>query len=289
LSDEQLDFARRFIARFPWREASTFRDSFPHSYLHRFRMHPNDHHLFNRFYDLITPFGVPQNFMKWARPYLIIDNYKYWRMVRDRVGTEPIINRATPPELVYTKQTVSETYRPGCPSVWDWESNTWTEREPPWVLPAEEEIVREKLRHEITWGSVLNVGCGHGRLLDIMDIRPSLYAGIDPSQGMLNVHVEEHRFHRVYPVTLAEFETHWANQGSYDNVLALFGTADFLTAAEIELIDKMAAEYVLLMFHGEVEPLETRLPEALDAAQGLGLTEFRVGRWLCFERSGRLF
>ena len=52
---------------------------------------------------------------------------------------------------------------------------------------------------------VLDIGCGTGRVLDLVIVAPERYAGVDSSQAMLNLLLRKHpKAAAVYPVDIRD-------------------------------------------------------------------------------------
>ena len=75
-------------------------------------------------------------------------------------------------------------------------------------------------------GSVLDIGCGTGLLIEITPIMPENYFGIDPSTKMLA------NFKRKHPnyknLRCAAYDGYVVDCNKYDNIVALFGSASYL-------------------------------------------------------------
>lgn len=91
-------------------------------------------------------------------------------------------------------------------------------------------------------GSVLDIGCGTGLLVELIGIQPTDYVGIDPSKMMLKKFIEKHPKYKAC-LHCTPFERY--NQTA-DNLIALFGAASYLNPACLE---KMENSSVFLMFY----------------------------------------
>ena len=94
--------------------------------------------------------------------------------------------------------------------------------------------------------SVLDVGCGTGLFLDYKS--PDQYTGIDISSGMINRLKQKHPTANVINTSLASFVG-----GRYDLVLALFGSASYLSYDEVERLPKLirSGGRVIAMFYDQ--------------------------------------
>lgn len=101
--------------------------------------------------------------------------------------------------------------------------------------------------------SVLDVGCGTGFLLD--HTTPAHYTGLDPSAGMLT---ELRRKHPTYSEAVICCPLEEFVGDSYDCVLALFGTPNYIAAETLLSIPLLLApggRYVLMFFAPDYIPL----------------------------------
>ena len=85
------------IARAPWREAVTYRDTWPHEYV--VIQKDGQQNLLDAFCQrILRGEGVRCHFFHQTRPYLFLGDYKYW--VMDEVGDidpetyDSVLNRA---------------------------------------------------------------------------------------------------------------------------------------------------------------------------------------------------
>jgi len=107
------------------------------------------------------------------------------------------------------------------------------------------DLIRPRIR-----GRVLDIGCGTGLFLDYY--RPDGYTGIDPSRGMLDIlrkkHPEAETIHDRFENTYT---------GQYETIVALYGTASYLSPAAASLIhEHLAPEglYFLMTYKPEYYP-----------------------------------
>lgn len=82
-------------------------------------------------------------------------------------------------------------------------------------------------------GSVLDVGCGTGLLVEICRVEPQQYMGIDVSDRMLSVARQKHSDYRFEHASM-EAMSGLVGEGAWQNAVYLFGTFSYAT-------DQMAA------------------------------------------------
>jgi len=93
------------------------------------------------------------------------------------------------------------------------------------VDAAENEALKHLLRERV-FGRVLDVGCGTGLLLDLLeDIAPNDYLGIDVSPGMLEIASQKHPRHNFI---LADAQNlHSLAAGTFDTAVSLFACLSY--------------------------------------------------------------
>ncbi|MBL8199771.1 MAG: hypothetical protein JNK40_02255 [Chromatiales bacterium] len=93
-SEEDLAWAREFIAARRWREAVTYRETAPHEYVVRkWESGAQGQADFDRFVTCIRRFGYAEFYYRVRHIYWAIDDHKYWTMgwpIEETV----VINRA---------------------------------------------------------------------------------------------------------------------------------------------------------------------------------------------------
>lgn len=93
---------------------------------------------------------------------------------------------------------------------------------------------------------VIDIGCGTGLLLDLVDISPEKYIGVDPSINMIK---ELKKKHPSYTTINARFEDVDIEKINYNSLVALFGSASYIEKDSFKRIpdDKK----MFLMFYKE--------------------------------------
>lgn len=92
-------------------------------------------------------------------------------------------------------------------------------------------------------GSVLDVGCGTGIMLDYVSTM-TLYLGIDPSTGMIGRLLEKHPDAHVLPVA---FEDYFVDP-PVDLVVALFGTASYISPSAYPRLKEAGRDHFLMFY-----------------------------------------
>lgn len=131
----------------------------------------------------------------------------------------------------------------------------------------------------------LDIGCGTGLPLDLSLAEPVRYVGIDPSTAMLNTLVAKYpHLAGVHPMTFADaIEVRVTCGTQFDTVLALGGSASYLTAGDIQQLLFKAKGSVLLMHYAPGEEPPTNdincecAASSIDFAASRG-TKTQIGR-----------
>lgn len=115
----------------------------------------------------------------------------------------------------------------------------------------ENEYVAERLR-KIS-GSVFDVGCGTGLLLDLIKIEPSKYFGCDPSRKMLNNLKQQHPLfaQRVQCSTFEDCQ----DFVNYDNVISTFGSISYIRPKYIKRLAAAKSRKFLMFYKPEYTPV----------------------------------
>jgi SAM-dependent methyltransferase len=237
----------------------------------------------------IRTFGEPMKFYRTTRIYLTTPmGWKHWDMQGGSITDADVtlINRGRV-EHVYGAQNAPRT-RSGVESFYDGLATTWDAQH---GMTAQEKtqttaLIRDVFRDRL--GRTLDVGCGTGWPLDEGLVDPVRYVGIDPSTGMLNALVAKHpHLAGVHPMTFAQAVEQKVLCGTrFDTVLALGGSASYLSPEDITAMRQAAKGALLLMHHG---PDSSTTPAdldavvdaaSLDAAAQLATSRTQVGRYV---------
>jgi len=288
ITHADLKWWRGLIDELDWVFAVTYAEGAPHEYVsdRTESLTPAD---FVRAARVIRTFGEPQKFYKWTRIYLVHKGWKYWDMEGDDVATCNLINRGRAHHIYGVQNapvTRSEhhTAYNGLATFWDSQHA---------LLGEERECTIALLSSlgNFTKRRVLDIGCGTGLALDLGVTEPVRYVGIDPSQAMLNELVRKYpHLAGVHTMTFARtIERRVLGGTRFDLVVALGGSASYLSADDLDAIAAHAAGPVVLsVFADDHQPAAGDLSAAqlADGRERLkmyvttrGGTVSRVGRF----------
>lgn len=237
-----------------WQFATTYAATAPHEYVVAGRTQGIDADDLMRAAHVIRTFGEPMKFFDSTRIYLVTPRgWKHWDMRGPRLGDEPptLINRGRV-EHVYGVQNAPHTASDAA-SAYDGLATTWhrdhamSDDERDGVTGAIREAFGDRL-----WRT-LDIGCGTGWSLDAGLVEPGRYVGVDPSTGMLNALVLAHpHVAGVHPMSFAEAERRRVLGGTrFDSVLALGGSASYLSADEVDAALARAKRGAVLVAYAE--------------------------------------
>ena len=201
-TDNDLDWWLRLAPTLEWTYARTYAETAPHSYVVLNRTAGMTREDYVRAAHVIHTFGQPAKFYTMTSIYLTSPDgrVKWWTMDPDLSDTS-LINQATTDRL-YGVQNAPSTHS-GIHTKYDADATVYDQQNP--ATEGEARTLRELVAgHTGSFPpAVLDVGCGTGRILDLGLTAPDRYAGVDPSQPMLNMLVRKHpNVAAVYPMTI---------------------------------------------------------------------------------------
>ena len=186
----------------------------PHWYtLRKWWANPGDYEAAGR---VILEHGEALYWNRWKRRYLQANGVKYWVMTEDIAESEVLNRTRSQYEVAYDQIAPAyDSIRAAVPDA-----------------GRENEVVREVLGRSLD-GSVLDLGCGAGWLLDHYDVPPENYVGVDPSESMLRILASKHPAH-VGSVIPCAAKHYWPpDDRRFDVVAGLFGSASLFESDDI--------------------------------------------------------
>lgn len=103
-------------------------------------------------------------------------------------------------------------------------------------------------------GSVFDVGCGTGLLVEIVKIAPNDYFGVDPSKCMLERFVSKHKEYKdrlewkYFEECKGEFE-------KYDNVISIFGSISYVGNEALRELNGSKCRLFLMFYKPTYHPV----------------------------------
>ncbi|MBM7462170.1 class I SAM-dependent methyltransferase [Microbacterium dextranolyticum] len=241
---------------------------------------------FARAAHVIQTFGEPMKFYKWTRIYLPTPmGWKHWTMDRNLDETT-LVNRGRV-EHVYGIQNMPIT-RSCVASEYDVVASEWDKKH----CLTDDEIEGTTTFIKNVFGEqlwrTLDVGCGTGWPMTTGLVDPVRYVGIDHSTAMLNALVAKHAVTAgIHAMTWSDAHEKRVLCGThFDSVLALGGTASYLSPAELREVTARGKRGAVVMHYRDGEgPVTDDLDAAFAAASLRAATRFAssqvaVGRFV---------
>lgn len=224
ISKQDYEFLVDCIDRNYWSWASTM-PTIPHEYIVRNRCRLS-HDEFDKFVILQRNHGIHKRWGKYNFPYLHVDGYKYWTMGAP-IDETIIINRQ---KLFDEYNAIAPIYD----SLFDEEQ-----------FKKEDEIIAAKLS-QILKGSIFEIGCGTGKLIEQVNIDASNYTGIDPSKVMLSI------FHNKFPQyqsrTINKAFEEYEFKEDFEWIVSLYGSMSYIMRPYIRRIESYCYHYYLMFY-----------------------------------------
>ena len=259
IEQADLDWWVGLAPALEWTFARTYAPTAPHSYVVLGRTAGMTKDDYVRAGRVIHTFGRPAKFYGMTSIYLTSPDgrMKWWTMDREVTETN-LINQATSDRLYGVQNAPStgsgvETPNDSLATAYDQ------------LHPASDEMTRT-LRGAVASLSgdfppaVLDVGCGTGRVLDLGVTTPDRYAGVDPSQPMLNQLVRKHpNVGALYPMRIEQaLAARLFTPGQFEIVTALLSDADKLDDDTTAGLAEIASRGLIVARGDEVTVVDTR-------------------------------
>jgi SAM-dependent methyltransferase len=223
-----------FINRVEWTFAKTFAKTSPHDYVVKDKLSEDDQKMFEKFVMFIRENGCRKKYKKSYYTHLDLNGYSYWTMGAP-LDITIIINRHRLGFYDYVADGYDELY------------------------DAEQfRIENEQIARVIepaAVGSILDIGCGTGLLLDMFpDRKNENYVGVDPSRKMLEKLKSKHPGADVIHSTFEDLKEF----GQFDFVTSLFGGISYVNPdsfGKLKAMVKGGGKYFLMFYKKGYTPV----------------------------------
>ena len=250
MTEDDLNWWLTVAGRLEWIFARTYAETAPHRYV----VHPRTVGMskddYVRAAHVIHTFGQPAKFYNMTNIYLTSPDgrLQWWTMDRNLDETG-LINQAST-ERLYGVQNAPST-NSGIRTPYDEVATRYDQQNPitddeVWALA--QLIAPVKSGHPL---SVLDVGCGTGRILDLGLTTPDRYAGVDSSQPMLNVLVRKYpNVAAIYPMRIETVLADGLFTPGQFEIVSAYGSADDLGAETISALATISSRALVLKRDG---------------------------------------
>jgi hypothetical protein len=259
ITEPDLEWWLDLATRVEWTWARTYAASAPHSYVVLGRTAGMSADDYVRAARVIHTFGQPAKFYGMTSIYLTSPEgrLKWWTMSADVTGTT-LVNQATT-ERLYGVQNAPIT-ESGLATPYDAVATAYD------MLNPTSDETAERLRAAVATlsgdyaPSILDVGCGTGRVLDLGLTTSDRYAGVDPSRPMLNQLVRKHpTVAAVYPMTIEQaIADRLFTPGQFEILTVLLSATDDLEQSTTDELRRIASRGLILVRDDEVSYVDTR-------------------------------
>lgn len=106
-------------------------------------------------------------------------------------------------------------------------------------------------------GKSLDIGCGTGLLVDLLNLSPDRYTGIDPSRMMLSKFKSKHPHYEVVQSRYEDFPFE-----GFDSIISLYGSFNYCEPSSAnQIINQLSAggKYFLMLFNNDYNPVTHKL------------------------------
>jgi len=147
-----------------------------------------------------------------------------------------------------------------------------------WFLKPEyerENVNLTKLLKPYIGGKLLDVGCGTGLLLDLLNVSFDLYTGVDPSRMMLDKFKNKHPCHKIIQSKYEDFPYE-----GFDSIVSLYGSFNYCEpSSAIQVINQLSpgGKYFLMLFKEDYNPVTHKLANCSIPYYKLSNYSFPVG------------
>jgi len=115
-----------------------------------------------------------------------------------------------------------------------------------------EDAITSKLLGNLK-GGVIDIGCGTGLLVEITDISPDDYCGIDPSIRMLDIFKKKHPEYLTFELSFEDFFD-GKRKSKFSNWVSLYGSISYVDKGCVELFGKTSMKKFLMFYADDYTP-----------------------------------
>lgn len=222
---------RQFIKRCDWRWARTYLTC-PHEYIVRGNCALSE----REFVEFVMAQREYGEFVKWGKynnQYIYVDGYKYWTM-GDTIPNTTIMNRQ---KLFGEYDQIADRY-----------DELVSDRDTRLQRTIIGDIIKSFK------GSIYEIGCGSGQLLDYTNVDRMRYGGVDPSRELIKAFRAKHS---GYVVRNKAFEEDGEGYLLHEYTIALFGSASYVMPVYLQRLANNHKR-LFLMFYKDYPKLYER-------------------------------
>jgi hypothetical protein len=214
-----------------WKFAKTFKYKAPHWYTLREKW--NDDPLFDKIVQEVRNNANTEYF--WRKPFEVLtyEGWKYWSMGAP-IDETILINKA------FDSGQYNDI-------AWNYDK-LFDEQS----FQEENEEIADMLNSP-SLDKVYDVGCGTGLLLELLDIAPQDYIGIDPSWSMIKVCREKFPEHKFLIDKLETYRTFHLKEDA--TVVSLFGSMNYVLPEYLDRVRDFGSKYFLMFYAWDYEPI----------------------------------
>lgn len=214
-----------------WKFAKTFKYKAPHWYTLREKW--NDDPLFDTIVQAVRDNAKTEYF--WRKPFevLTFEGWKYWSMGAP-IDETILINKA------FDSGQYNDL-------AWNYD-DLFKDKS----FQEENKDIADML-NSFTLDKVYDIGCGTGLLLELLDIEPINYIGIDPSWSMIKRAREKYPNHKFLIDRFETYRTFHLKENAI--AISLFGSMNYVLPEYLDRVRDYGQRYFLMFYKEDYEPV----------------------------------
>jgi len=214
-----------------WKFAKTAKYSNPHWYTLRETW--NDDPLFDKIVQAIRDNAKTEYF--WRKPYEVLnfEGWKYWSMGAP-IDETILINRA------FDSGQYNDL-------AWNYD-DLFKDKS----FQEENKDIADML-NSVALDKVYDIGCGTGLLLELLDIEPVNYIGIDPSWSMIKKSREKYPDYKFLIDRLETYRTFHLKEDAI--AISLFGSMNYVLPGYLDRVREYGKRYFLMFYKEDYDPI----------------------------------